>query len=85
MGVLLRTEDVKDIVVFVKRFAKVSSLLFVEPVAVGISECPLQARGVGIVAVLRRNQSIEGAEARSRSKSSTWPGSSFSAVEADRI
>lgn len=60
MGVLLGTEDVEDIVVLMKRFAKVPSLLLVPPLAVGISECPLHARGVGIVAVLRRNQSIEG-------------------------
>lgn len=52
MGVLLRTEDGQDVVVFVDRLAKVPPLLFVPPVMVGVSELALLTRRVRVVAIL---------------------------------
>lgn len=52
MGVLLRTEDTQDIVVFMDRFSKVPPLLFIPPVAVGISELTLHTGRVGVVTIL---------------------------------
>ena len=52
MGVLLRTEHSQDIIVLVHWLSEVPSLLLIPPVAVRVSELPLDGRGILVVAIL---------------------------------
>ena len=51
-SVLPRRKHAENIVVFVYRFTKVSSLLGIPPVGVGITELSLDSRGVDVAAIL---------------------------------
>jgi len=52
VGVLFRSEDSKNIVIFVDWFAVVTSLLLVPPVAVGVTELSLDGGRVDVPAIL---------------------------------
>lgn len=52
MGVFLRTEDTKDLVLLMNGFPKVPSLLLVPPASMGISELTLFTGRVLVAAIL---------------------------------
>lgn len=57
MGVLLRAENAQDIIVFMNRLSKVTSLLLIPPLGIGVAELALDSGRVGVVSVLRRTGS----------------------------
>lgn len=56
MSVLLRAENSQDIIVFVNRLSKVTSLLLIPPLGIGVAELAFDSGRVGVVSVLQRNR-----------------------------
>lgn len=56
MSVLLRAENAQDIIVLVNGLSKVTPLLFIPPLGIGVAELAFDRGRVGVVSVLQRQR-----------------------------